>query len=436
MKKKRSSAKVPPESNRQFSRRAVLSHGQPISQLMSHALANPELISLAAGFVDQQSLPCEATAEAFREICANPETLRQALQYGTTSGYMPLREAILDRFSDQDSLGDLAGLDTDRVVLTAGSNQLLHLVAETLLDPGDIVLCSSPTYFVFMGTLRNLGVQTEGIETDEAGMIPEALEDRLTHWQREGQLSRIKAIYLVSYFDNPRGVSLAVTRRQQIVEICHRFSVHHHIYLLDDMAYRELRYEGEDSPSLIHYDPTTKHVIAAGTFSKSYSPGVRVGWGILPADLVEPVCNQKGNIDFGSPNLNQHLMHHVLQVGLLDAHIERIRAAYRVKRDAMLRAADKWLAPLSDVTWVRPQGGLYVWLELPQEVDAGLESRLFERAVKEGVIYVPGEYCFPETGISVRSNTVRLSFGVQTPDRIEQGVQALAKAIAETIQEV
>jgi 2-aminoadipate transaminase len=412
-----------------LSRRAQLAHGQPISDLMSRALANPELISLAAGFVDQESLPCEETHKALVELSIDGDNLRQALQYGTTPGYTPLREAILERLRRQDQLDD-GQLDLDRVVMTAGSNQLLHLVSETLLDPGDIVLCSSPSYFVFLGTLQNLDVRAVGVATDEYGMLPESLHEQLESLRCKHQLHRVKAIYVVSYYDNPQGVSLAESRRQEIVELCRRYSTgQHHIYAIDDMAYRELRYEGDDLPSLLHYDPAGEHVIAAGTFSKSFSPGIRVGWGVLPVELIEPVCNLKGNIDFGSPNFNQHLMHQVLQVGLLDTHVERIRAAYRIKLEAMLEAADTWLAPLPSVHWIRPTGGLYVWLELPDTIEAGPTGQLFERAIDEGVLYVPGEYCFPAEGEAVRKNTMRLSFGVQTPKQIDKGMQALARAI-------
>ena len=411
-----------------LSRRALLSHGQPISDLMSRALANPDLISLAAGFVDQESLPCEETHQALVELSVNADSLRQALQYGTTPGYTPLRESILERYRRQDGM-DSTPLDLGRVVLTAGSNQLLHLVSETILDPGDIVLCGSPSYFVFLGTLQNLDARAIGIATDEHGMVPDALQHQLESLKNLDQLHRVKAVYLVSYYDNPQGVSLAKDRRQEIVELCRRYSRDHHIYVIDDMAYRELRYEGDDAPSLLHYDPTGEHVISAGTFSKSFSPGIRVGWGVLPAELIEPVCNLKGNIDFGSPNFNQHLMHQVLQVGLLDTHVERIRAAYRIKLDAMLEAADAWLAPLPSVRWIRPTGGLYVWVELPESIDAGPSGQLFERAIDEGVLYVPGEYCFPAEGETVRKNTMRLSFGVQTPEQIDKGMQALARAI-------
>ena len=199
------------------------------------------------------------------------------------------------------------------------------------------------------------------------------------------------------------------------------------------MAYRQLRYRGPDHPSLLYYDRSAEHTIVAGTFSKSFSPGLRVGWGILPAELVEPVCNQKGNIDFGSPNFNQHLMHRVLQLGWFDTHVQRICEAYRTKLDAMLGAARRSLSDLPEVHWICPQGGLYVWVELPPAVDTGLSGPLFQRAIDEGVLYVPGEYCFPMVGEPVRKHTIRLSFGVQTPERIECGMQALGRAIHDVL---
>ena len=423
-------------SHSELSQRARLSYGQPVSDLMARALADPELISLAAGFVDQQTLPGDETYESLRALFSSPTAAQQALQYGTTAGYPPLREAIVQRLQDSDGHAAPYGFGIEQVVLTAGSNQLLHLVAETLLDPGDVVCCSSPTYFVFLGTLRNLGAEAIGLASDEAGLIPEALDDQLRTMERRGELERVKAVYLVSYFDNPRGITLSAERREQIVEICRRWSCRQKIYLIDDAAYRELRYRGTDVPSLLRDDPAAELTIATGTFSKSFSPGLRVGWGILPTELVEPVCNQKGNIDFGSPNFNQHLMHQVLQLGWFDKHVERIREAYRGKMDAMLSAAERWLSDLPDVHWIRPEGGLYVWVELPAGLDAGPAGPLFARALEEGVIYVPGEYCFPPSGQPVRKHTIRLSFGVQTPDRIDCGMQALGRAIRDVLNDV
>ena len=418
-----------------LSRRAKLSFGQPISDLMARALANPQLISLAAGFVDQSTLPCAETEEALRSLWADPVAGQKALQYGTTAGYPPLRQTILEQQWEADQTTGIAAPSIDQVVLTAGSNQLLHLVAESLLDPGDLVLCSSPTYFVFLGTLQNLGAVPWGVDSDEQGILPEALEEALRRIERKGQLDRVKAIYLVSYSDNPRGITLPAARREKIIALCQRWSTKRKIYVIDDMAYRLLRYHGPDVPSLLHYDPTVEYTVACGTFSKSFSPGLRVGWGILPKELVEPVCSQKGNFDFGSPNFNQHLMHEVIRLGLFDAHVRRIRHAYGTKLAVILEAAEQFLGALPGIHWIRPQGGLYLWVELPQTIDTGPNGRLFNQAIEEGVLYVPGEYCFPTSGPLVRRNTMRLSFGVQTPARIELGMQALSRALRGVLED-
>lgn len=397
---------------------------------MHKALAHPQLISLAAGFVDEQTLPAEPTKQALDALLGDATLARQALQYGTTQGFTPLREAVLERFRLADgSPASESDLSINQVVLTAGSNQLLHLLCDTLLDPGDIVLCGAPSYFVFLGMIANMGARAVGVETDGDGMIPEALERRLASLEAAGELERVKAIYVTSYFDNPSSLTLAAERRPQIVDIVRRRSSERRIYIIEDTAYRDLRYSGEDIPSLRAFDPDGRTVIVAQTFSKSYSPGIRVGWGILPEDLVEPVCNQKGNLDFGSPNFSQHLMAKVLELGLLDPHLERLRESYRTKLEAMLEAANEHLAPLPGVSWMRPRGGLYVWLALPEGMETGPSGQLFEQTLEEGTLYVPGEYCYPNEGTRRPKNMIRLSFGVQSPERIRQGIESLARAV-------
>ncbi|MEK6235961.1 MAG: PLP-dependent aminotransferase family protein, partial [Planctomycetales bacterium] len=233
----------------------------------------------------------------------------------------------------------------------------------------------------------------------------------------------------VDYFDNPCNVTLSAERRGEIVELAKRWSQHGAIHVIEDSAYRELRYEGDDVPSLRSFDPEGDTVIVAQTFSKSFSPGLRVGWGILPPSLVEPVCALKGNVDFGSPNFAQHVMSAVFEEGLFEGQVETLRDEYRRKMNAMLDAADEFLAPLPGTRWRRPSGGLYVWLELPESLDAGPDGLLFDLALQEGMLYVPGHYCYPEEGRPVSRNTIRLSFGAQSPERIRQGVEALARAV-------
>lgn len=416
-----------------LSRRALQAADQPISRLMAQALANPQLISLAAGFVDQQSLPVEPTHEALDWLLSDAARARASLQYGTTPGYPPLRQQVLDRLRQADGQPDAErGLDIDQVVVGAGSNELLHLVTDTLCDPGDIVLCGAPSYFVYQGILRGLGARGVAVACDEEGMIPEAVEEELARREHDGELDRVKAIYIVTYFDNPSSVSLSLPRRARMVEIAKRWSSRQgKIHVIDDAAYRELSYDGADPPSLRSFDEEGDTVVLAQTFSKSYSPGIRVGWSVLPPQLVEPVCAQKGSINFGSPNFSQHLMSAVMQLGLLDPHVERLRVAYCEKRQAMLDAADMCLAGIPGVRWLRPDGGLYVWLSLPERIDTGPHGTLFDRAVAEGVLYVPGCYCYPPEGHPAATNRIRLSFGVQPPERIRAGIAALARAIEE-----
>lgn len=416
-----------------LSQRAARVTDPPISFLMHKALAQPELISLAAGFVDQETLPAEPTRAAIEAVLSSPDRARAALQYGSTPGDPVLRSTLLERFLAGDGVQQ-APVTLDQVVVTAGSNQLLHLLAETLLDPGDIVLCAAPSYFVFLGALEGLGARPVGVATDEQGIVPEALEQELQRYKAAGELERVKAIYVVSYFDNPAGITHSAARRQAIVEIARRWSgKNRRIYVLEDMAYRDLRYEGEDVPSMRAFDPDGDTVVVTHTFSKSYSPGLRVGYGLLPPALVGPVCNQKGNIDFGSPNFNQHVIAALLELGLFEPHVARLRESYRAKRDAMLQAADAFLQPIPGVRWIHPLGGLYVWLELPEEIETGPSGTLFDLALSEGTIYVPGEYCYPPQPGPAPKNRIRLSFGVQSCERIRLGVEALARAIRQVI---
>jgi 2-aminoadipate transaminase len=210
-----------------LSARAQWAGDQPIGELMNRALAQPDLISLAAGFVDQPSLPVEATQSAALSVLANPERARLALQYGTTSGDAELRRQVLSRVRAQDRAdphgpSEAAAPDLEQVMLAAGSNQILSLLADALLDPGDIVLCEAPTYFVFAGIVRGRGARAVGVRCDASGMDIGALEAQLEQHAQRGELARVKAIYVMSYFDNPRSISLARERRPALVALAKR----------------------------------------------------------------------------------------------------------------------------------------------------------------------------------------------------------------------
>lgn len=420
-------APVPPL---QLSQRWHYAKEQAISFLMQQAVENPQVISLAAGLVDADSLPVAETRNACERLLADDLAARNALQYGTTAGAVRLRRQILNLFAELEgrSPADL-GITPEQIVLTTGSQQLLSIACEVLLDPGDICLVSGPTYFVFCGNLNGVGAEPIVIPADEHGMDTDKLESALQILEQAGQLSRVKLIYSVSYYENPSGICLADERRKRIVELARRYSKSHRICVLEDAAYRELRYDGPAHPSIWGYDTTRSSVLYTQTFSKSFSPGVRIGFAVLPADLVKPVCDRKGNEDFGSPNFNQHLLAMVLESGEYRSHVEQVCAAYRAKRDAMLAAASEFFSDLEGVSWVRPHGGLYVWMSLPTHIHTGFSSELFRTAVAEGVMYVPGELSYAGPRESVPRNQMRLSFGVQGVDGIREGMQRLARAV-------
>ena len=416
---------------RSFSTRATRSESPPISHLIARALDNPNLVSLAAGFVDAETLPNEFVQTAFAALAECQVSRDSLLQYGSTIGHQPLRELIRERLLEDDQFA--VDIDVKQVVLTAGSNQLLHLVSECLLDEGDIVLCSAPTYFVYLGQLKNFGARAIGVTVDDQGMRPDALHDQLERLSHAGLRSRVKILYLVTFCDNPRGVTMPASRRRDLMQVLQEAGYLASIRIIDDAAYRALDLSTPPVPqSLLAHDPTHAHTIVAGTFSKSFSPGIRVGWGILPKDLVDPVLNLKGSIDFGSPSLNQHLMHRVLQLGCFDDQVQRLRDTYQSKLAATLAAVKASLGKIPGIRWVKPDGGLYVWVELPPDIDTGPDGPLLTKAIDRGVLYVPGEYCFADEGPR-QTNAMRLSFGIPSIDQIEHGVHALAQAITDTM---
>ncbi len=395
---------------------------------MMQALNYPDLLSLAAGFVDNATLPCEATQRAMQRLSCNEALLRRSLQYDSAAGSQAFRSALVD-YSYRN--WPAAQPSTDRVVLTAGSNQFLHLLAEALIDPGDIVIAASPTYFVFLGTLRGVEARVIGVRADENGMCMDSLEQALARIAATGESSKLKAIYTVTDFDNPAGSTLSLERRQRLLEIVQRWRREQGpLLILSDNAYQQLRFEGSELPPLTALSPTASDfVIELGTFSKSFSPGIRVGWGVVPDDMVSRLLEIKSNMDFGSPHFSQILMWEALVSGELEQHLPTIIAGYRAKRDAMLAALHAQLGDVEGVAWRVPQGGLYIWLSLPEHIDASENGPLWKFATESGVLYVPGNYCCPPEGQPVQNNSMRLSYGVQSSAGITEGITRLAAAV-------
>jgi 2-aminoadipate transaminase len=390
---------------RHFSARARRLREPPISWLMKAALERPDRISLAAGFTDRETLPVEEVAALTREILSRPKTARAALQYGSTIGLPQLRHELLRRWQKQDGVQRFT---PDDVVVTNGSQQLLYLLTEALCDPGDIVLVEDPTYFVYLGILEALGARAMSFDA-----VPRR------------QLPRVKLAYLVTYFQNPTGHTWSLEAKREALARVKQYerTAGHPIYIVEDAAYRDLRFEGADVPSFKSLDPGNRRVAYTNTLTKPFATGLKLGYGILPAALMRAVLRSKGNHDFGSSNFLQTILARALAEGVYERHLPKIAESYRRKRDAMVAELQ---ARLPAARYEIPRGGLYVWAELPANVNTGVNSRLFRRALEAGVLYVPGEMCFAGTA---PPNCLRLSFGAARIEEIKRGVRWLAEAV-------
>ena len=323
----------------------------PISWLMQAALSRPKLISLAAGFTDNATLPVEISRQMLDRVLRSPKTGRPALQYGITAGETNLRRVDGSAFAKMDtqacssrprprkqiedenestSTPSPSLHSPSRVMITGGSQQLLYMTVEALCDEGDIVLVEDPTYFVFLSILQSRGLRARGVRLERDGLDLAHLEAVLQRLKKSGELRRVKVLYLISYFQNPTGVTTSFEKKRGILKLLKQFerAAGHPIYLIEDAAYRELRFNGPDIQSALMAPGAAERVIYTGTYSKPYAPGARVGFGLLPEPLFTAVQRIKGNHDFGTANLLQQLLAGALETGLYDQHVAKIEKRY------------------------------------------------------------------------------------------------------------
>lgn len=403
----------------------------PISWLMKLTLDRPRLISLAAGFTDNESLPLEETRELLNDVLGSPRRGRPALQYGSTVGDPLLRELTAEHVRKADRQRGTLVYDAARTIITGGSQQLLYMTTEVLCDPGDIVLVEDPTYFVFLGITESHGLRCRGIRLEHDGINLNHLEEVLDGLKRSGKLRRVKMLYLVSYFQNPTGRTTAFVKKRAALELLCKYerAAGHPIFLLEDAAYRELRFSGEDERSALAAGFAGR-VIYAGTYSKPFATGARVGFGVLPEPLFTAVARIKGNHDFGTSNLLQQLLSRALESGAYERHLPVLRKRYAAKAARMVSAIQKHFPP--EVKWDEPRGGLYVWAQLPAHVKSGVKSKLFQTALKRDVLYVPGELCYCDDAARRKPNgEMRVSFGGAKDNEIPIGIARLGKVIEE-----
>jgi 2-aminoadipate transaminase len=402
----------------------------PISWLMATAIARPNLISLAAGFTDNETLPVAEMRELMQEVLGSRQSGQAALQYGTTAGDRDLCQLTAQRLAELDETGSTAWYAPERIIISNGSQQMLYMVTEALCDPGDIVLVEDPTYFVYLGIVQSHGLQARGVRLEQDGLDLGHLEKVLEGLKRSGQLHRLKLLYLVSYYQNPTGATTAFRKKAAALDLLRRYErfAGHRLYLLEDAAYRELRFRGEETASALAASGHGKRVILLGTYSKPFATGARIGFGLLPEPLYTTVLRIKGNHDFGSANLLQHVLARAIRSGRYARHLARLQRRYAHKAEVMQAGMKEHFPPA--VQWQMPEGGLYYWVRLPRGLKSGMKSMLFRDALAANVLYVPGDLCYAEDPTRPRPGIeMRLSFGSVSDEDIRTGIARLGKAL-------
>lgn len=395
-----------------YARRAQGSTGSAIRQLLK-LTEQPDFISLAGGLPAPESFPIAAIAAAAQTILHDRGA--QALQYGATEGYRPLRELIARRLSN-----DTVTLTAENVLITSGSQQALDLLGKIFLDTGDRVLVESPTYLAALQAWNSYEATYLEAPMDGAGLDPDAIEEQLRQ--------EPKFLYCVPSFQNPTGVTLSLERRHRLIAL----TAEHGVPIVEDDPYGALRFEGTSLPTLLTLAGNTENgtagrdlagVIYLSTFSKTLAPGLRVGWVAGPTAVIGRMALAKQGTDLHTGTLDQFIIHELLAGGQIEAGIGAIVARYRERRDVMLAALTEHFPQTA--RWTHPDGGMFLWVTLPDGADA---TEILLAAIEQGVAFVPGSAFYPNGG---GANTMRLNFSNASPERIVEGIARLGAVLRE-----
>lgn len=378
--------------------------GDAIERILK-ASADPQTISLAGGNPAPELFPNEKLAELAYEILKEEPV--KALQYNVTGGNPELREALMARVAKNEGIGR----DFDRCMIVSGGQQGVELVTKTLIDPEDVVLVEEPSYVGALNIFRSHNAKLVGVATDEKGLIPEALEQALQ------QNEKVRFLYTIPTFQNPAGTTLPLERRQAIYEIAKRYS----LLIVEDNPYGELRFRGERVPTFKSMD-TEGLVIYCSSFSKILAPGLRLGYLILHEALWSKVLVAKQCSDVHTPMLTQMMALRFMQRYDMDAMIEIMRQTYQHKCQVMLDAMEECFPDW--VTWVVPEGGLFIWCDLGEGRDALEVSQL---CAKEKVAFVPGNVFM--TDLEKPCSALRLNYSTMSDERIREGIAILGRVL-------
>lgn len=382
----------------------------PIREML-HLIRRPGMISFAGGMPDPEIFPVEQFKEAAGILDREG---KDVLQYGTTEGYLPLKEFLAEWTAPK--MG--RKLATDEILITTGSTQIVDLLSWVLIDKGDWVICEEPTFLGATLTMRNHGASFLTVPCDENGMKVDMIPEMVEKARKEGK--KVKFIYTIVNFHNPLGCDLSLERRKKLIEIAEKYN----LLILEDDPYGYVRFDGEEIPSIFSMD-TSGRVVFACSFSKILAPGTRVAWCAGNKEVIRKMTVFKQGVDVCTSVVAQAMVYEYCRLGHLDSFLPKIIDHYRKKRDAMEEAFRKYL-PQGEVKWLTPRGGFFYWLETPK-VKA---KDLFERAVEKKVAFVLGEPFFPNGG---GEHNFRMCFTFASKEQTEEGISRLGEALRELL---
>lgn len=373
----------------------------PVREIFKRVDLN-SIYSFAGGYPSAETFPLEEIGRTMSEVIS--KYAGKAFQYGATQGVMELREAVAQRY----------GVSVDRVQITSSSQQGIDVCTRVLVDPGDVILTSNPSYLGALQSFRSYRADVRGVShnPDIDGFRRE-YEAVLAQVKAEGK--KVKFLYMIPDFQNPSGETLTLEERRMLAGL----AAEHDFLIIEDSPYRELRYEGEDVPTMYSIDPD--RVIHLGSFSKIFAPGFRLGWAIANPEILDKIYVCKQSLDLCPPIFDQYVAAEFLSSGRLDENLKKSIELYKGKRDLLLGLLELHMP--EGITWTHPEGGLFLFLTMPEGFDA---VKFYDTALDAGVAYVAGEFFHPDRS---GKNTMRLNFSFMSPERITEGIKLLAELL-------
>ncbi|MGV3464758.1 MAG: PLP-dependent aminotransferase family protein [Heyndrickxia sp.] len=389
-----------------FAKRTHLVESSETREILK-VIERPEVISFAGGLPAPELFPVEALKDACDAVLNQAGS--DSLQYSTTEGYISLREAICQRMK---GIGIQSTIEN--VLITSGSQQAIDLTGRLFIDEGDTIICESPTYLAAINAFRSYNAKFVEVAMDDDGMMMEELEKKLQ------EHPYTKFIYTIPDFQNPTGRTLKLKRRKRMVELANQYDV----LIVEDNPYGAIRFAGEELPPVKHFD-TEGRIIYLSTFSKIFSPGLRLGWICADESIIEKYVAFKQTADLHTDSFAQRITAKYLELYDIDEHIQKIKAVYKDRCTTMLSCIEEFFP--KNLSYSRPEGGLFIWVELPKDMDS---THLFAECLKNNVAFVPGAPFFPN---SKHKNTLRLNYSNMSKEKIIEGMKQMGEVLHQAL---